>query len=139
MSGAAACCRSDFLWAGRPAAARGGGVLGAVFLWAAAAGVRGPKRNVAGAPRRWPVVAAQRGVAAALNGRPPPCAPRKPAQRLFTAAAFLSLPPSFGAAFSAQHGLHASAEHQGGQEGARRVTYQELAASQMRSAQTTAS
>jgi len=84
---------------------------GAVFLRAGAAGVRGPKRSVAGAPRRWPVVAAQRGVAAALNGRPPPRAPRKPAQRLFANPSFFSMPLSFGAAFSAQHGLHVSAEH----------------------------
>ena len=114
MSGAAACCRGDFLWAGRPAAARGDGVLGAVFLWAAAAGVRGPKRSVAGAPRRWPVVAAERGVAAALNGRPRPRAPRQPEQRLFAHRSIFTVPPTLGTPFSPQHGLHVSAEHQGG-------------------------
>jgi hypothetical protein len=83
-------------------------------------------------------VAAERGVVAALNGRPPPRAPRKPEQRLFAQRSIFTVPPALGTPFSPQHGLHVSAEHQGGQEGARRFTYQELAASQMRAAQKTA-
>ena len=48
--------------------------------------------------------------------------------QLFAHRSIFTVRPALGTPFSAQHGLHVSAEHQGGQEGARRYTYQELAA-----------